>query len=251
MDSNGIGSPPLSDNAHARILASLAKRGRPVPRDLADADTLRSLLHNIANRLETAGTTGLPGARLAADLGLPGTRPLRAVLAYGRVAYRIREIVGLPGNGYFWGPAWPEVYAIAARMADKMGRDFFYLATLYSEGSAETSMAQMFLQFASTAEQRAAAGLGGDVAGDELSDLVDREGVSPGAVLDAILTLMTEHRAIYQTDLDRVAAAHAMTLVDADALQQLQQRMTGMVKDIQALADGPRIADATDAAAGG
>ncbi|NLF31585.1 MAG: hypothetical protein GX591_11950 [Planctomycetes bacterium] len=223
----------ISEAQYAAAMRKLEQRGRRIPPRFRDPVTLAWLLRTLCRWLRRAGTP-LTGRRLAEALGLANTRELRAVIAYGRVVCGLREVVGIAGEGYTWGPADRTIYDTAAAQAREMGRCWLFLAAIYGRGRAEANMANLFLSFAATAEQRAALGLGAEAC-DELADLVDQGQMSMGGILDAILEFMTEHRAVYQRDLDRVARKHAATLVSDEALRRLQATVGRLVGDLREL----------------
>jgi len=230
----------LSPTAFASALDKLRRRcgclGRGLPGDRVG---LHDLVVSLCDRVRSADRVGIPGPRLAGELGLEGTRSLRLLLAFARVAYGLREVVGVPGSGYYWGPADPEVYHSMAGHARRMGRDWMFLGVIYGEGSAEASMAQLVLDFASTAHQRAASGLvapGGTGADDDLADLAERGQVSMGAVLDEIVTFMRSHPAVYGEDLRRLSAAHGEALVSREALAKIHAQIVGLAAQVSGLA---------------
>ena len=116
----------------------LGKRGLPAVR--ADLD---ALVEDLCCRVRAAGETGLRGRQLAAEMKLSGTRALRLLVAYAQIAKGRREIVGVPGSGYSWGPAAPDARRRMADHARKMGRDWFAKASVYQNAPGK----QLALEF--------------------------------------------------------------------------------------------------------
>ena len=215
--------PPLSPAAFTAAARKLRPRGgifgRGLPRD---GESMHALVVELCHRVRSRAGRDVSGKQLAEEMGLQGPRAVRQLLAFARVGYGLQEIIGQPGSGYAWGPAAPDKYKRFAGHAAKMGRDWLYIAALYGEGDAEANMAQMLLEFASTAHQRTALGLG-DGGGDTgLADLAERRGVTLGGLLDRIVEFMRSHRDTYGADLDRVAQKHAATLVNTEAIRRVK-----------------------------
>lgn len=180
---------------------------------------LDHLLVDLCRRLRAAGPPGLGGRRLAEDLQLPDTRALRYLVAYGHVHHRIRQIVGIPGHGYVWGDASPEIYRTQAAACHQMGRCHLFLSMLYRRRPAAVQMAQLVLDFVRHGDEEARSS-GGQSARqpDELSAMMASEGVQVGDVIDALITQLAS------TDdgrdvLKRVGDRHADVLIPADRLQ--------------------------------
>ena len=117
----------------------LGKRGLPAVR--ADLD---ALVEDLCCRVRAAGEKGLRGRQLAAEMALTGTRALRLLVAYAQIARGRREIVGVPGSGYVWGPAAPEARRKMAGHAHRMGLDWLRKASDYNR---PTSSPQLPLEF--------------------------------------------------------------------------------------------------------
>jgi len=110
-------------------------------------DELKSLLqgHGVPE-ITPRCMTGDQVAR-ALFLHRGGPRAVRALVTYAQVHWREWRIVGVPGHGYFWGPAHPDLYAGAVSEARRRGRAAFARAALMSEGSAQQSIAQLAFNF--------------------------------------------------------------------------------------------------------
>jgi hypothetical protein len=189
-----------------------------MPDTRADLD---ELLLDLCRRLRAAGPRGLRGRRLVEDLGLPDTRALRHLIAYGHVHHRIRQIVGVPGTGYVWGDAAPEIYRSQADAAHQMGRCHLFLSMLYRREPAATQMAQLVLDFVRHGdgdEEARASGESPRPRGDELSAMMASEGVQVGDVIDALITQLSSTDDGRQV-LQRVGDRHADVLIPADRLQ--------------------------------
>lgn len=201
-----------------------------LPGDRGDLD---ALLVDLCRRLRAAGSVGLSGRRLADDLELPDTRCLRHLIAYGHVHHRIRQIVGVPGQGYVWGDANPELYRTQAAACHQMGRCHLFLSMLYRRRPAATQMAQLVLDFVRHGDD-GSAGPGEQQRRqpDELSAMMASEGVQVGDVIDALISQLAstdDGREI----LRRVGDRHAEVLIPAErlataraALAQLQSALS-------------------------
>jgi len=230
---------PITAEQFVSAVRKLGKRSSPFPASiLVNRLTLHAYVVDLCRRTQTAGKAGISGHRLAEGLQLRSTRELRKLVAYARVAYGIEEVVGIPGSGYFWGPADPEIYKTAAGHAQRMGRDWMFLGALYGEGSAETNLAQMFLDFASSAGQKAAAGLAPEGPGgrDDLAELMERRNVSVGAVLDRILEFMSEHPDVYGEELRQIGRKHGPALVETAIIDELLNDARDWVAKLQRIA---------------
>ena len=229
----------MSDVEFRKVVAKLGGAHKIFTRGLPDTMAgLVALAGELCRRLRAVGEGTISGKRLAADLGLVNARALRQLVAFIRVAWGLQEIVGIPGHGYCWGPADPDVYARLARHAQRMGRDWLYIAALYGEGDADFNVAQMMLEFASTAHQRTALGLG-DGAGDAgLADLAERKGVSLGGLIDRMLEFMSAHPQVYGKDLERVGRKHAKALVSAEILADVAADADRLAARVRAMAAG-------------
>ena len=251
-------TPVISPADHWAALASLRRSEHPLGRGLPESiEELHGLVQGMCRTVQGQGGAWLLGAALAERLGLPSTRAVRALLAYARVAYRITEIVGLPGSGYAWGPANPEAYTVMAGHARRMGRDWFFLGALYGEGDAAENMAQMLLDFASSAHQRAALAVAGAkgpwlfdpaapgapaAAQDELDRLGAVQGLTMGAVLDRMFEFMRAHPAVYGADLRRFGEKHAAHLVPAASIADLLARVDDFKSKVQDMLRSPDLA---------
>jgi len=105
----------------------LGLRGLPERREDLDR-----LVDELCDRLRIAGEGGLRGRQLAEELRLGGcTRRLRELVAYAWIHRRIGQIVGVPGDRYYWGDARPELYARMADDEEQRGRDYFAIASIH------------------------------------------------------------------------------------------------------------------------
>lgn len=146
-------------------------RGLPETREGLDR-----LLTELCARLKGAGNAGLRGRQLAEELGLASdTRAVRELVAYARVHKHVHQIVGVPGDRYYWGDAVEGLYERMIRHAERCGRDWFYLAALFRRQGLGDALAQQVFDF-----------LRPD-AGDELAALVARDGADEGKVLEALI----------------------------------------------------------------
>ena len=207
------------DRRHARQPADpIGLLGLPTTRD-----GLNGLVLDLCARLHSAGGEAVRGSRLARDLVLSDTRALRLLAAYAHVHHRLRQIVGLPGDGYCWGDARPEVYGTAAQLARRMGRCWFFLAALWGRTSPAVQAAQLVLDFVgelppSERPRRA----------DELSVLMTSHGVTIEDVLSAIMAVLTETDRGRQA-LARVGERHAAVLLPRARLDAIREHAERIV----------------------
>jgi len=194
---------------------------------------LNNELADLCDRLIGAGGQTLRGRQLATEMDLTGTRALRLLVAYGHVHHRLRQIVGVPGDGYVWGPARPAVYAEMTAHARQMGRCWLFNATLYGRRSAVVEAAQLAFDWVG--------GLPGDPdrkpRSDELAGLMASEGVGVEELLEAMVTRLsrTDHG---RKVLGRVGSRHASLMVPADAFAELAARVRGCADGLADLAAG-------------
>jgi hypothetical protein len=107
------------------------------------------LVSDLCRRLASAGQTGLRSQQLVAELGLRDARALRLLVAYARVHHRVHQIVGVPGNRYYWGDCRPELYRQVVEDCRRRGRCYLFLASLHQrQGVAETAAGMVFDWFA-------------------------------------------------------------------------------------------------------
>jgi len=117
---------PGADRLRRPPADPLGQRGLPDTRTELDA-----LLADLCERLRVAGERGLPGPQLARELGLPGTRALRLLVAYGRLQRQVHQLVGIPGGRYYWGDARPELYERAIQDNERRGLDHLAIAGVH------------------------------------------------------------------------------------------------------------------------
>lgn len=179
----------------------LGERGLPETRDALDA--LWRLLEDI---LRVASPHSIAGGTLVERLGIRDTRALRLLVAYGRIHHQQHRIVGVPGSGYVWAGELKALYRAAAADAQRRGRCYFYLVSLYKRQGIATAMAQLALDFVS---ERTADGV---PHADDLAALAAAEGVGPADVLDALIGELAASPEGRQA-IERVAARRADVLL--------------------------------------
>ena len=207
----------------------LGIRGLPEDRLSLDA-----LLQNLCDRLVVCGAHRIRGKQLADELGLPSTRALRLLVAYGRVHHHYHQIVGLPGDGYCWGDADPEVYKRTIADNERRARCHFFIAALHRRQGTAMAAVQLifdFMEHQIPASRRR---------NDDLSALVAAEGVSTTDFLDAFISSLAQSDEGRAT-LAQVAAKHADILVpkvDLEAalsqLDQVRALLTGAARRVSA-----------------
>jgi len=173
---------------------------------------INDLVVELCARLAAAAGQELLGRRLAEGLGLAGTRPLRLLVAYARVHHRLREIVGVPGRGYLWGPADPGARERMVDHARAMGRDWFFISGLYGHEPPAVQAAQLMLDFA--------AGPDDEAQGDELHAWLASEGVGVEQVLSAMIGVLADRKGGADI-LARVGRHHAAVLLPQATLTRL------------------------------
>lgn len=181
-------TPHLPETSHPYRIGRMRRPGADpigltgLPDRRCDLD---NLLRRLCCELLAAGGHWRRGRRLVATLGLRGTRTLRQLAAYGHVHHRIRAILGVPGHGYCWGAiAGRAAYRRASCHAARMGRDWFFLATLYGRAAPAVQVAQLMFGFA--------AGPGGGQQPDELASLLASHQVGPEQLADAMIQVLRE-----------------------------------------------------------
>jgi hypothetical protein len=197
-------------------------RGLPATRGGIDR-----LLISLCERLIALGGGMIKGKQLATELRLPCTRSLRQLVAYGHVHHRLREIVGMPGEGYVWGPMRPGIYEVIAGNARKMGRCFFFNSTLYKKGRTAIEAAQLLLDFVGDAQPSQ------DRHGDELAAMVRAEGVTVEDVLSAVFEAITKSEAGKAT-LARLGNKHRRYLLSEADLADTEAQLASAQAQIQA-----------------
>lgn len=186
------------------------------------------LAGELCERLQSLGTHPMSGKRLAEELHLSGTRELRHLVAYARVHHHRHEIVGVPGIGYFWGPACPQLVTQAIGTARRMGRCWFFIAALLKREGTAMAAAQMIFDFMERA---------GDEPGreaDDLETLVAAENTSLGQFLDVFVTRLAES-AEGREVLANVGRKHAKLLITESArnemlatIETLRRQLSGL-----------------------
>lgn len=202
---------------------------------------LNALLVQLCRRVISAGPRGVTGSRLATELCLHGTRPIRLLVSYGHVHHRIRELVGLPGSGYFWGSLNAALYGSMREHAKRMGRAWFFLSSLYGRGSTAVEAAQLMLDFVSHAGDQA--GCQGTPPRDELEILMASEGVKIEHVLSAIMDQLTETEDGRQA-LAQIGRAHAQVLLPKAEFDSIIAQATALSASVARL----RVSSPTDQA---
>jgi len=207
-----------------RSTIPLGVRGLPAVRAELDA-----MVTDLCSRLAAAGDGGIRGSQLAEELGLEGnTRPVRLLVAYARTHHHRHEILGVPGEGYYWGPAvGPEAARRIANMARRMGRCWFFIGSLLKREGAAMATVQMIFDFMQTAP--------GSGEYDDLATLVAAEGTSVAHVLDGIITRLG------QSDEGRKALAdigrkHAEVMLPAGILDQVAREVSQAMDKLRAFA---------------
>jgi len=215
---NDVGEPPLG------------LRGLPLTREALDA-----MAADLCARVQSAGGRSVSGIRLAQELrlltphGRDDARAVRLLVAYCRVWLRRHEIVGVPGEGYFWAPNNPDKTRRIIRLAGRMGRCWFYISALLRREGAAMAMAQMVFDFAKSAQPGSR---------DELAALVAAEGVTPAGVMDAMIRRLASDPAGRQTLAD-LAARHADVLLPRAVLQDAAARIAEIGRHLLQIADRP------------
>ena len=196
----------------------LGMRGLPVSRVPLD-----SLVNELCRRIHDAGTSGIAGKRLAADMGLRDTRALRLLVAYARVHRHLYQIVGIPGSGYVWGeadrdtPRAGTIYKHAIRDATRRGRCYLYIASLHRREGIGAGVAQMVMDWMSDRdadgerhgdELAAMLAIDGSTIADVLDELIARVAATPGGPA-ALAGVAQRHRDVLlpRDEIDAVVAA--------------------------------------------
>jgi hypothetical protein len=198
----------------------LGKHGLP-----SDRVGLDEMLVDLCRRLISAGHLGVRGRQLAEEMHLQNTRSLRLLVAYGHVHHRLRQIVGVNGKGYVWGPFQPTVYLTMALHAKKMGRDFFFNSTLYGKSAPQVQAAQLLLDFVGTDQPGPP---------DELSVLMSSHNVTIEQVINSLVDLVKDTDKGRQV-LRRVGDRHASVLLPAEKVAALRQRVEALHRDVEDL----------------
>ena len=180
-----------------------------------DKVTMDRLSQAICDRLQAAGERGVGGRQLADELRLSGPRQLRRVIAHARVQLHRHEILGLPGDGYFWGPSNPGLSRRVREIASRMGRCHFFISSLIGREGVAMSMVQMVFDFMETSP--AAGEARHD---DDLAALVAAEGVTLTDFLDKFITRVAGSEE-GMTALAQVGRKHANVLMPDSVLQSV------------------------------
>lgn len=192
-------------------------------------EDLNRLLLDLCRRLASAGGRNITGKHLVAELGLPDTRSLRLLVAYGHVHHRIRQIVGTPGSGYCWGDCRPGAYGDMAAASRRMGICFLFNASLYSRKPPAVEMAQMALDFT---EQSAQAGKARTA--DELTAWLSTEGVTHADLIDAMVEMFAASDAGREA-LRRAGRKHRGVFLPAETLIRLERQLRDLQTTVQAV----------------
>lgn len=193
---------------------------------------LNRLLGSLCERLIATLGGVVRGKQLVADLELTGTRALRLLIAYGHVHHRLRQIVGVPGDGYVWGDCRPAIYAEMTRHARRMGRCWLFNATLYGRKPALVEAAQLVFDWVGGVP-----GEGREPRRDELAALMATDGVGVEELLGALVSRLSKTDEGRQV-LGRIGERHASVLLPADAFDRLRTQVRAGRDGVHALAAG-------------
>jgi len=156
----------------------IGQRGLPDTRTGVDGlvDRLCGILHAANGAVRT-------GRQIAQWLALThGARAVRLLVVYAQMHLARVEIVGMPGTGYYWGPAAPEARTAMIGHSRRMGRDWLWKSAIYRRESVASVAAQMVFGFMSAPDGQA----------DELSLLMAADGSGVGEVLDRLVARLGE-----------------------------------------------------------
>jgi len=131
-----------ASNADRAAADPIGLRGLP-----CDRQGLDGLVVALCRLLRGRGVVGLGGPGVARVLGLTGDRAVRLLVAYGQVHHGLREILGMVGAGYFWGPAVPEARIRMVGHRRKMGRCWLFKSALYRRGDVGSTVVQLAFDF--------------------------------------------------------------------------------------------------------
>jgi len=196
----------------------------------ADRDRLNNMAEELCDRLATALGDGLTSRRLVVELGLESARALRLLVAYCRVWGGVHQIVGIPGDRYYWGDAKPGAYQQMISDCTRRGRCYLFIAALHRRQGVAMATAQMvFDWFAETKVSREL--------NDDLAALTAAEGVKIGDVFSAFCEIMS------RSDEGRTALAdagkrHASLFMPATLQQQLLANLDAVRASIANLQNG-------------
>lgn len=205
---------------NAKEYNSVFRRPKADPLGLSGLPTKRDDLNYMVLRLcqylINAGKTGIGGKGLARLLfDSTDTRTVRHLVAYARVHKHRHEIIGLPGSGYAWGPAAPELYQRSIGDNEQRARDHFFIAALLKRQGVAMGAVQMIFDFMGhnvPADRRR---------DDNLAAMFAAEGTSVSDFLDAFVTELakTEDGKRVLADAGRKHAAYLLT---GEAFEQLR-----------------------------
>jgi hypothetical protein len=225
LDTSRTLPPNYDDRAVPRVKADpLDLHGLPRERYHLDA-----LLTDLCRRLVSAGGVGMTGQRLVAELLLDDSRALRALVSYGHVWHRLRQIIGVPGVGYVWGPCRPGAYKSMGKHCRQMGRCWFFLSALYSKETPQVQAAQLLLDFVGTDQPPGQS--------DELTVLMQSHGVTLDRMLDSLVEMVQQTDAGKAT-LRRMGDRHAQVLLPADRFADLAVQVEKLYRDLRSLLAG-------------
>jgi len=233
---HGLFAPALLPTPHLPESADDYEAGREraaadpigtggLPRVRAD---LNSLLTELCRRLLTAAGQPIGGRQLVEELLLVDTRSLRLLVAYGHVHHRLRQVVGVPGTGYFWGDFRPDLYDVMRDHARRLGRCWFFNAALFGKRHAAVEAAQLVLDFVGDAPAMPRP------ENDELELMMKAEGVGIESVLSAIVELLAANEQ-GRAALVRIGRRHAAVLVPRDVRDSLLATAASMLDQVRAL----------------
>ena len=203
----------------------LGQRGLPETRYGLDF-----LAQDLCRRLQAAGSTGIRGRQLVAELALQDTRALRLLVAYARVHKHVHQIVGVPGSRYFWGDCFEKgLYKQAIADCQRRGRCYFFIAALHGrQGTAMAAAQMVFDWFEQQVPPEARRS-------DDLAALVAAEGVGVADVLDAIITRLAA-TAEGKKALADVGQRHAQVLLPAEVLARLATKLADLREEVLGMA---------------
>lgn len=170
------------------------------------------------------------GRDVAAELGLPGTRAVRALTAYARVHHRIADLVGLPGAGYCWAHNVPRSRDRAARAARRNGLDDLFLAALYEGRRPGAAIGQMALRFTGSLPAEVDEDTGEAVAYATVAAADHGETLT--AMLVDLVSELRQHEAGRRA-LAVAGEAHRDVLVPVETLEDLEGQLAGMLAHVR------------------
>ena len=205
----------------------------PIP---SERSSLDFLVEKLCKYLKNLNGSTVNGKHLSLELfNEVNTRALRLLVAYARVYHHIKEIVGVPGSGYAWANLQTErgqkLLTQAILQAKQMGRCFFFIAANHKHDSTAMTAAQMVFDWF-----KSGGAISKDEPGDELSALVNSQGIGVADMLEALVELMGEtpdgREALY-----KVGERHGDLLLPRGVAKQLKaaaDEMSRMAEQLNA-----------------